>query len=201
MKWDRDAHRVCHRLDIGLEVRPPNLDDIAAIPHLREWGRVVSETRTNAISLHFRAHNHILAVARRWTAALFYFEATDIDRDNSFRGMLHCRLGSAMRDNLRHLLSQSPTFRVRQSIRVDRWSSCDFKPHFDELTFSGRIAFPFKSERRVREMTLPKWSGSWERVSGFSGLRRWYGNEGLGCMTIAQMSNSCGILSLTRRIW
>ncbi|KAL8925657.1 MAG: hypothetical protein Q9208_003340 [Pyrenodesmia sp. 3 TL-2023] len=39
MKWDRDAHRVCHRLNIGLQERPPILDDVDAILHLKQKAR------------------------------------------------------------------------------------------------------------------------------------------------------------------
>jgi len=173
MKWDRTTHRVCHRLNIGLEDRPPNLDDISAIATLKEKARMYlkQEQRPYLNRRYKSAHKHVLAVAQRLTAALFYFEPTATHEDGMCVGILHCRLGSAMRDNFRHFLNEAPTFRVRQRVPGDKWWNSELKPRFDELTFSGRIAFKVRSERRVIEMTLPKWSGSWERISGFSGLR------------------------------
>lgn len=173
MKWDRTTHRVCHRLNIGLEERPPNLEDISAIATLKETARMyLKQDQKPYLDHRYRsAHRHVLAVAQRLTAALFYFEPTAADEEGKCVGILHCRLGSAMRDNFRHFLNEAPTFRVCQKIPGNKWWYDELKPRFDELTFSGRIAFRVRSERRVIEITLPKWTGSWERISGFSELR------------------------------
>ena len=173
MNWDRRTHRVCHRLNIGLKERPPNLDDVDAIADLKaeaDW--YLNQDYFPYINRRYKiAHRHILAVAQRLTAALFYFEMTASDEDQRCVGVLHCRLSSAMRDNFRLLLSEGPTFRVRQRIRGDSWSINVLRPQFDERTYSSRITFLIKSSRRIMEMTLPRWSDHWERISGFSGLR------------------------------
>lgn len=173
MNWNRNTHRVCHRLNIGLEERPPNLDDISAIATLKEKARTyLKQEQTRYLNDGYKsAHKHVLAVAQRLTAALFYFEPAATYEDGMCVGILHCHLGSAMRNNFRHFLNEAPMFRVLQKVPGYKWRSSELKPQFDELTFSGRIAFTVRSERRVIEMTLPKWSGSWERISGFSGLR------------------------------
>ena len=174
MKYDKDTHRVCHRLNVGLSSRPPNLDDIDAFERLKT--RAEYYLREESFSYHTKGYpsprRHVQAVARRLIAALFYFEPTDIsDGGERCLGTIHCRLGSGMRNNFRHLLSEGPMFRVRQRVRRNNWCSSELRPRFDILTFSAQVEFLNRSERRVIEMTLPKWGGSWERISGFSGLR------------------------------
>ncbi|KAL8904081.1 MAG: hypothetical protein Q9207_003508 [Kuettlingeria erythrocarpa] len=178
MKWDRNTHRVCHRLNIGLEDRPPNLDDVDAIVHLKQKAtrylrrRDPGQAGVPYVNKRYKtAHRHFVAVARRLTAALFHFEMTVISDVGKCSGTLHCRLSPAMRDNFRRLLNESPKFRVCQRIRSDRWSSTALSPHFDERTFAGGISFQVTSEDIVIEMTFSKWSGVWERISGFPALR------------------------------
>ncbi|CAF9904931.1 MAG: hypothetical protein HETSPECPRED_004827 [Heterodermia speciosa] len=171
VEWDRHTHRVCHRLNIGLKERPPKLDDVDAIDDLRDKARRYMRP-DHASYLNDRypsAHKHIVAVAQRLVAALFYFEAIHINEDERCIGFLHCRLSRSMRSNFRHLLSEGPTFRVCHKIRGGNWCSSIFRPNFDDRTFSGRIIFQIRSKHRVIEMTLPRWGGSWERISGFSG--------------------------------
>ena len=174
MRWDRRTHRVCHRLNIGLTERPPKLDDVAAIPDLKNKARrYMRPDQTSYLNNRYEsAHKHIVRVAQRLTAALFYFEAIGINEEEKCTGILHCRLSPTMRDNFRHLLSKCPTFRVRHYHRTrgDDWCIFILKPNFDDRTFSGEIMFQVRSKHRVIEMTLPKWGGSWERISGFSGL-------------------------------
>lgn len=174
MKWDQNTHRVCHRLNIGLEDRPPNLDDVDAMISLKEKARsYLHRGYSNHAQIPYlnrrykTAHKHIVAVAHRLTAALFYFETTAADEDGKCVGILHCRLSSAMRDHFRRLLNENPTFRVCQKLRGDNWNSSALNPQFDERTYSGSITFPITSETRVIEITFPKWGGSWERISGF----------------------------------
>ena len=172
VRGDRNTHSVCHRLNIGLEGRPPKMDDVDAIPKLKdEARRYLEQEPIRYLNRRYNsAHQHILAVAQRLTAALFYFETISIDENEKCIGILHCRLGRAMRMNFRLMVAEGLAFRVRQRIRGEIWSSSDFRPPFDEDTFSGKISFQIKSEQRVIEMTLPRWSGSWEHISGFSAL-------------------------------
>jgi predicted acylesterase/phospholipase RssA len=175
MKWDRNTDRVCHRLNIGLKERPPNLDDVDAISYLKgeaNWYLRPDQAQIPYLNKRYRsAHKHIVKVARRLTAALFYFELIVANDNENCAGILHCRLSSAMRDNFRRMIADGPTFRVRQRIRGDSWCSSVLDPRFDERTYSAKINFQVRSLRRTIEMTLPKWNGSWERISGFSGLR------------------------------
>ena len=172
-KWNQSNHRICHRLDIGLEERPRKIDDVAAIVALKAQARRYLRQRSGPyLDRHYKcAQRHISVVARRLIAALFYFETSANNKDDRCVGIIHCRLSSAMRANFRHLLSESPAFRVRQRDETGLVNS-PLKPQFDELTFSGQVSFQVKSNRRVIEMILPRWS-SWERISGFSGYPRW----------------------------
>lgn len=174
-RWDRNTHRVCHRLNIGLTERPPKLDDVEAIMTLKsEATRYLHHKGPGTAYLNKRyrtAHKHIAAVARRLTAALFYFESTPVDEGGESGGVLHCRLSSAMRDNFRRLLNEQPKFRVCQKVRQDRWSCTTFGAQFDERTFAGTVSFRAISEDIVIEMTFPGWNGCWERISGFPALR------------------------------
>ena len=173
MRGDRNTHSVCHRLNIGLEGRPPKLDDVDAIPKLKdEARRYLEQEPIRYLNRRYNsAHQHIIAVAQRLTAALFYFETISIDENEKCTGTLHCRLSRAMRRNFRLMVDEGLTFRVSQRIRGDIWSSSDFRARFDENTFSTTIRFRIRSEQMVIEMTLPTWSGSWERISGFSALQ------------------------------
>ncbi|KAL8786710.1 MAG: hypothetical protein Q9213_002647 [Squamulea squamosa] len=128
MKWDRDTHRVCHRLNIGFMERPPVLDDVNSIPYLKATAMKYlnpGQSEVPYLNKRYRSgHKHILAVAQRLTAALFYFELIAAKSDDEkCVGIIHCRLGSAMRDNFKSFLSEGPTFRVRQRIRGDSWSN------------------------------------------------------------------------------
>ena len=173
MRGDRNTHSVCHRLNIGLEGRPPKLDDVDAIPKLKdEARRYLEQEPIRYLNRHYNsAHRHIVAVAQRLTAALFYFETISIDENEKCIGIVHCRLGRAMRENFRLMLSEGLTFRVRQRLRGGIWSRSDLRPDFDDSTFSGETSFQIRSEQRVIEVTLPRWSGSWEHISGFSALK------------------------------
>lgn len=143
MKWDRSTHRVCHGLHMGLEERFSDLYDISAIATLKEKARMsLKQERRRSLNGRYRsAPKHVLAVAQRLTAALFYFEPAATHEDGICVGTLDFRLGSAMRNNFRHFLTEAPAFRACQNVPGDTWRNIELKPRFDELTFSGRIAF------------------------------------------------------------
>ncbi|KAL9609786.1 MAG: hypothetical protein Q9167_005464 [Letrouitia subvulpina] len=171
-RWDRKISHVCHRLNIGLKDAPPHIDNFSTIASLkREAKWYLSKSRKTYLNENYTSeHRHIQVVARRLTAALFYFETVTADEDERCTGMLHCRLSSGMRDNFRRLLSEGPTFRVIQRKNDDNWSSQILNPRFDEVTFSGRIEYRVSSKRRVIKIKFPRWRDSWEAISGFAGL-------------------------------
>ena len=171
--WDRDISRVCHRLNIGLDGRPPKLDDIEEIPKLKAHARAyLRRDRRQYLNGSYKsAHKHISIIAQRLTAALFHFEQTEADNDGKCIGILHCRLGPAMRSNFQDFLSAKPTFRARSKNPGGNWYSSGFNPVFDEHTFASDITFDVRSHEKVIELTLPKWSSSWERISGFPARR------------------------------
>ncbi|KAH7382108.1 hypothetical protein BKA64DRAFT_713345 [Cadophora sp. MPI-SDFR-AT-0126] len=166
-KWDRDISSVCHRLDIGLAERPPDLDNVDAIPSLKmEASRYLMPERTRYLnSKHACAHDHITTVARRLTAALFYFEE-DKPRstDKTCNGTLHCRLSAAMMRQFENLVNAEPEFRVRTK------GSFNLNPVWDLKSFSADVEFArSKGEMWVIEVHMRKWP-QWERISGMPGL-------------------------------
>ena len=171
-EWDRDISSACHRLNIGLVSRPPNLDDIRAMADLEREARryMEPEHRPYLNGRYKSAHDHIKVVAQRLTAALFYFEEVESDDEGQCTGILHCRLGSAMRDKFRHFLSAKPSFRAISRNPGGSWYSSGLSPVFDEYTFSSKIDFHVRSNRKVIELMLPNWR-SWVRISGFSSRR------------------------------
>ena len=167
-KWDSHLSSVCHRLDIGLHGRPPNLDDVDSIPLLKHQADLYLRQESGVyLNKDYKsAHKHVRVVAKRLIAALFYFETTSL-KDGKCTGVLHCRLSSAMRDQFRHLLSAKPAFRVCHRVSGKGWMIHDLEPDFDAHNFSSKIEFEERSDRRAIEIHMPRWS-SWERISGFT---------------------------------
>jgi hypothetical protein len=139
-KWDRDISSVCHRLDIGLVERPPNLDDVAAIPSLKyEAKKYLHPEETRYLDKRYAsAHEHISAVARRLTAALFYFEEDRASTTEKCIGYLHCRLSAGMMSQFENLVNAGPSFRVRT--RGSPLANT-IKLGFDLKAFSAKITF------------------------------------------------------------
>lgn len=167
-RWDREVSSVCHRLDIGLVDRPPNLDDVAAIPGLKTLARnYLRPEETRYLDCRYAsAHDHVTAVARRLTAALFYFEE---DKTSTTKerctGYLRCRLSAAMMSQFEHLVKASPAFRLHVSGSP---VSEPIKPVFDLKAFSAEISFNRPpSDKWVIEIHMYRWP-SWERISGLS---------------------------------
>ena len=167
-KWDSHLSSVCHRLDIGLHGRPPNIDDVDSIPLLKHQADLYLRQESGVyLNKDYKsAHRHVKVVAKRLIAALFYFETTSL-KDGKCTGVLHCRLSSAMRDQFRHLFSAGPAFRVCHRVSGKGWMIHDLEPDFDAHNFSSKIEFEERSDRRAIEMHMPRWS-SWERISGFT---------------------------------
>jgi hypothetical protein len=167
--WDRDISSVCHRLNIGLAERPPNLDDVAAIPSLKdEAKKYLHPEETRYLDKRYAsAHEHITAVARRLTAALFYFEEDRASTKEKCTGYLYCRLSAAMTGQFKNLVNASPSFRVRK--RVSPLANT-IKPVFDLKSISAQIEFNRpESDQWVIEIRMRPWP-SWERISGLSKL-------------------------------
>lgn len=165
-RWDSHLSSICHRLDIGLQGRPPKIDDVESIPLLKHQAeRYLRPEHGVYLNKEYEsAHKHVQVVAKRLIAALFYFEPTSVN-DGKCVGILHCRLSSAMRDQFMYLLSAGPAFRVSHRTSGRGWLMQDLNPTFDTHNFSSWIEFEERSNRRSIELHMPKWS-HWEPISG-----------------------------------
>lgn len=172
---------VCHRLNVGLDGKPPNLDDVDAIPRLESQARnYLRKTSPGYFDRDYAtAHDHIKVVARRLIASLFYFQDNDQGRSHTISpahsptprqttvsGLLRCRLSPNMDAQFSQLIHSGPKFRVRHGDVVH-----SLQPQFDLRTFAAKIEFDAVTSggtrRRSIEVRFPRKSESWEQISDF----------------------------------
>ena len=186
-QWDEflrsaspEMSNVSHRLNIGLVNAPPHLDDVNSIKDLRgtseDYLRPASEKhnyldRTPYLDPNYpSAHQHVLVIAQRLVAALFYFEEGSSHSDGSFFGVLHCRLSSSAQHSFKQLISAEPQFRICHHDRARGRPTVPLTPKFDLETFSSPLLFKVVAERPVIQMKMPNWS-EWEPISGFAAVQ------------------------------
>ena len=168
---DTKTRRSCHRINVGLNERPPNLDDFSKLQDLKREAERYLQPRANTYiyNQYSSAHNHISAVARRLLAALFYFEEDDVSGKNSdisWSGHIHCRLSSSMTEQFGRLSrSGHPDFRLRQRDKNGNLLVSALSTNFDLKTFSSAVNFEAETEELVIELKMHRWP-SWERISG-----------------------------------
>jgi hypothetical protein len=114
---------ICHRLNIGLDTTPPKIDNVAKISGLEEHARAYFARHKGSYfnDKYRNAHDHVVVVARRLVACLFYFEE-DPPTDNAGlagtvnkrTGFLRCRLSPTMKAQFSSLIYSGPVFRVRR---------------------------------------------------------------------------------------
>jgi hypothetical protein len=181
-EWDDFvfAHRsdpqfvgICHRLNVGLESKPPKLDDISEIAALERDALAYLGRRSSSLPYtnhkYRSAHDHIKVIADRLIATLFYFDDDDAGRDEdppTISGTLRCRLNPSLTREFASLLHSRPEFRVK-----DSGGPRDFihKPHFGTSTFSSPVKFlenvgmgGYWIEIRIKSRQL-----DWQPISGF----------------------------------
>lgn len=165
-----DRKHDCHRLNIGLTRPPPKIDAIDQISSLRALAEryLAPSYPSYIVNEHKSAHEHILAVARRLIAALFYFDREGPLNRETDTGILRCRLSSGMKIQFKNVLNEKPAFRVRRFIPHHGWEENRLRLKFDTNTFaSDRISVDTQLSRGyVIQMTMPRWS-IWECISGF----------------------------------
>jgi hypothetical protein len=163
-----DLMGACHRLNVGLNDRPPNLDDVAAIPYLKyETERYLHPDHKIYIDKGYRsAHQHIQAIARRLLASLFYLDRGK-QSSNKFSGILHCRLSPTMTEQFRRLSQSDLKFRLRQRVKDQGIFVSTINTDFDLRTFSSKIEFEIISKVLVIEVQMARWP-IWERISGMA---------------------------------
>ncbi|GAW20800.1 hypothetical protein ANO14919_103110 [Xylariales sp. No.14919] len=107
----------CHRLDIGLEDKPPSLDNLDAIQNLSSSSRAYAGLAKPYLQPEYRrAEDHIRVIARRLVASLFYLsdELGASMLPGPFRTTLCCRL-SPQSDGALNILAHAPVFRLREA--------------------------------------------------------------------------------------
>lgn len=172
---------VCHRLNVGLNGKPPNLDDVEVIPRLESQARnYLRKTSPGYFNRDYAtAHDHIKVVARRLVASLFYFQDGDqgrsqatspahspTPRQNIISGLLRCRLSPDIYAQFSQLIHSVPVFRVRHGDVIH-----SLRPQFDFHSLTARIEFDAMTSggrrRRSIEVCFPRKNESWEQISGF----------------------------------
>jgi hypothetical protein len=169
---------ICHRVNVGLEIKPPKIDDISEMrPLMDNTDYYFSGTTDRAyFNPKYRiGKDHIKAVARRLVASLFYFEPLSLRRHLSFppqsqlervSGFLRCRLGPRMARQFASLASSRPEFRIA---REDGSHTMMSRLQFDPVTYSSPVVeFTARRNSWVIEVRFRSSSREWEKISGHS---------------------------------
>ena len=159
-----ETKNVCHRLNIGLQARPPNLDDVDSIQRLSneaanylapagesfwEPGRYMDTDYSFA-----QAHLHV--IARRLLAGLFYFEQNLRQDDGIVHGYLFCRLSPDSADSLKQLVHAGLSFRVQHHDKARGKPSTGIDVKFNLETLQGSISYKIVAENPVIQMSMRK---------------------------------------------
>jgi hypothetical protein len=166
-KRDPNISSICHRINIGLRDRPPNLDDVEAIPSLKQEAKAYlrSEEQQYLDKRYRSAHEHTIIVARRLTGALFYFEEDGKSTNEKVVGSIHCRLSAEMVKPFEKLARANPSFYV-----TSHGSPVDLRLEttFDLKSFSAGVSFGRPvSPKWVIQLQMDGWAKK-ETISGFS---------------------------------
>ncbi|KAK0722843.1 hypothetical protein B0T26DRAFT_704224 [Lasiosphaeria miniovina] len=174
-------NRNSHRLDVGLMRKPPNLDDVGGLVILQHESETYLSPSSKGVKYldqqYPRANKHILAVARRLLACLFFISGR-LPKDMSpgrYKKMLHCRL-NPQSEGARALLALEPKFRLRETSANTR----DIvKPvrhvtaaGFDRQKLSSQVMFDVSEGQYERLIEVqfpsrgPDWE-LWEPIGGF----------------------------------
>jgi hypothetical protein len=173
---DKSFVRVCHRLNVGLEEKPPKLDDIEMMGTLQyETDYYFSGTAIKRyINREYKTgREHIQAVASRLVASLFYFEEVSLHPQaplnqkklRAVSGLLRCRLSRNMEKQFAFLVASKPEFRICERGSTPREISC---LGFDMKAFCSTIEFLVSGDAWIIEVSYAHMNWNWEAISGFS---------------------------------
>ncbi|KAF7556928.1 hypothetical protein G7Z17_g1027 [Cylindrodendrum hubeiense] len=174
----------CHRLDVGLTVKPPALDAIKEASSLRTACQKYLQSNPNkqdkAVPYfqpeYSNARSHIRSIARRLLASLFYL-GHDLTRDmirGTLESTLYCRL-SPHSDGAPALISNThgPVFRIREvndrNEEVVRPIQLPQERRFDPKTMSTPVEIEISGGpyERFVEVQFRQWKHHWEPIGGF----------------------------------
>jgi hypothetical protein len=176
-RYDSSFLNICHRVNVGLEIKPPQIDDLSEIgPLMNDTDDYFSgKAKRPYFNNKYRiGQDHIKVVARRLLASLFYFEPVSFRRHSStppqsqlerISGFLRCRLSPRMERQFASLASSRPEFRI---VEEDGSPTMMSRLQFDPVTFSSPVVeFLAKRDSWVIEVRFHS-NREWEKISGHS---------------------------------
>lgn len=189
---DQRSDRHCHRLNLGLDMKPPKLDDVKSMEELESLTREYFSDDPKAAPAYLNpiyatGRDHLRAIARRLLAVLFYFEESPPSSISSpirptastqslnmshhrVTGTIWCRLSPAMTQQFESLIRSGLKFRVRQGRHTQAITHVNPRPpHFNLQNFSSKVEFLVSPHRgqQVIEVLLSGRNGVWEAISGY----------------------------------
>ena len=168
----------CHRLDVGLSGKPPEIDQLDSMSKLdKEVARFLHSDNPSYTDPKYRnAHDHVKTIARKLLATLFYFvkntEDSNQDEAREF-GMLKCRLSPSMDMQFAALIAARPIFRTTETYEDESHSQAiefmNTPDQWDLGSFSASISYwcSPRAEKRIIEVLFPTRSEEWEPIGGF----------------------------------
>ncbi|KAI0902824.1 hypothetical protein F4823DRAFT_629883 [Ustulina deusta] len=169
--------RNCHRLNIGLQTKPPSLDNVDMVESLFNTSQKYIRDHYNRRymqSEYTRPRDHITVIARRLLASLFYLsdKLPSSMPTGPFNTTLHCRL-SPQCEGAYNILSNQPIFRLKE---VNADGEEVFHPIrlvlpeiLDDQTLAGPVELYISegNHRRSVEVQFPRRDRHWEPIGGF----------------------------------
>ncbi|KAI0808727.1 hypothetical protein GGR55DRAFT_689696 [Xylaria sp. FL0064] len=173
--------RNCHRFNIGLQTKPPSLDSVDMVENLfntsqnyiRDYSRYAPR-RKYMQPEYAKPREHIIAIARRLLASLFYISdklPSSMPR-GPFNTTLHCRL-LPQSEGAYSLLSNQPLFRLKEVNDDGEEVFHAIRPLLPEILNDQTLVGPVEldisegSHRRSVEVQFPRRDRHWEPIGGF----------------------------------
>lgn len=177
-----NLNRNSHRIDVGLGGKPPSLDDVESLDALKRESEEYLLPGFNTVRYfdqqYSSANKHIMAVARRLVACLFFLPyrlPNDIAPPGRYQLIIHCRL-NPQSEGARQLLALDPQFRLRE-ISSNGPDIIGGIRHvgpvgFDRLSLSSQVLLDVSAGKYERLIEVrftsrgPDWE-VWEPIGGF----------------------------------
>ncbi|KAK5656422.1 hypothetical protein OQA88_4803 [Cercophora sp. LCS_1] len=168
----------CHRLDVGLDAKPPPLDAVDDMQKLYwDCRRYLQRGPPPPYmdSKYPSAHDHILVVARRLLASVFYLEhlLPDKMKADQYLSHIHCRLAPRSEGAV-SLLALKPQFRLKEvdANNNEFTTAIEFvnkEKNFDDTALSAPVHIKVTEGhyRRLVEVEFQQRKTPWEAIGGF----------------------------------
>ncbi|KAJ3563826.1 hypothetical protein NPX13_g8067 [Xylaria arbuscula] len=173
--------RNCHRFNIGLQNKPPSIDQVDQVDglatdsqkYIRDYNRYTNRKRYVQPE-YVRPRDHIIAIARRLLASLFYI-SDELPRtmpSGPFLTTLHCRL-PPQSEGAYNILNSQALFRLKEvnadgeeafhAIRLMLSETLNYQ------TLSGPVELYISEgvHDRSVEVQFPRRGKHWEPIGGF----------------------------------